>query len=55
MPVKKISKSTKYTKSNLPEKNCLVCGRPFKWRKKWEKVWEEVLYCSEKCRKLKKV
>ncbi|MCC6412627.1 MAG: DUF2256 domain-containing protein [Saprospiraceae bacterium] len=38
-------------KSDLPQKTCVVCGRPFTWRKKWEKVWEEVKYCSDKCRK----
>jgi len=38
-------------KSDLPEKICVVCLRPFKWRKKWEKVWDEVKYCSEKCRR----
>jgi hypothetical protein len=37
-------------KSDLPEKVCLVCNRPFSWRKKWEKCWDEVLYCSDKCR-----
>jgi len=41
-------------KENLPSKVCLVCNRPFSWRKKWEKVWEEVLYCSDKCRGNKK-
>ena len=30
---KKDMKKT-YTKSNLPEKTCVVCGRPFAWRKK---------------------
>tara|TARA_Y100000992_G_C21253971_1_gene487478 strand:+ start:594 stop:752 length:159 start_codon:yes stop_codon:yes gene_type:complete len=40
-------------KRNLPEKNCLVCGLPFKWRKKWAKCWNEVKYCSEKCRRKK--
>ncbi len=34
----------------LPEKVCVVCNRPFTWRKKWEKVWAEVKYCSDKCR-----
>jgi hypothetical protein len=29
-------------KQHLPEKICMVCQRPFAWRKKWEKVWEEV-------------
>ena len=38
-------------KRDFPEKICLVCNRPFQWRKKWEKVWEEVSYCSDKCRK----
>ncbi len=37
-------------KENLPEKICVVCGRPFAWRKKWAKVWDEVKYCSQACR-----
>ena len=37
-------------KSDLPEKTCITCGRPFTWRKKWEKVWSEVRYCSDRCR-----
>jgi hypothetical protein len=41
----------KYTKSNLPSKDCIVCKRPFEWRKKWERCWEEVKYCSERCRR----
>ena len=40
-----------HKKPNLPQKTCVVCGRPFTWRKKWEKVWDEVKYCSDKCRK----
>ena len=40
-------------KSDLPEKVCPVCKRPFNWRKKWEKNWNEVVYCSDKCRKNK--
>jgi hypothetical protein len=39
-----------HKKQHLPTKTCVVCGRPFSWRKKWEKVWEEVKYCSDKCR-----
>ena len=31
-------------KSELPTKPCVVCGRPFTWRKKWEKVWDEVKF-----------
>ncbi|NBR48007.1 DUF2256 domain-containing protein, partial [bacterium] len=30
-------------KQNLPTKICVVCARPFAWRKKWERCWEEVL------------
>lgn len=35
---------------NLPVKDCVVCGRPFTWRKKWEKCWNEVLTCSNRCK-----
>ncbi len=37
-------------KSDLPQKVCPVCERPFTWRKKWEAVWDEVIYCSKRCR-----
>ena len=37
-------------KQHLPSKICVVCKKPFAWRKKWEKVWDEVKYCSDKCR-----
>ncbi|MCU0315522.1 MAG: DUF2256 domain-containing protein [Fimbriimonadaceae bacterium] len=40
--------------SHLPHKLCVICGKPFAWRKKWEKNWETVLYCSDQCRKQKK-
>ena len=40
----------KIKKNNLPEKICLVCKRPFLWRKKWDKNWTEVKYCSQRCR-----
>ncbi len=40
-------------KQNLPAKVCVICGRPFTWRKKWERVWEEVKFCSERCRRNK--
>ncbi|MFN6037833.1 MAG: DUF2256 domain-containing protein [Bacteroidota bacterium] len=39
------------SKSNLPHKICMVCSRPFSWRKKWEREWENVKYCSNACRK----
>lgn len=35
---------------NLPVKECVVCKRPFTWRKKWEKCWDEVLTCSQRCK-----
>ncbi|WP_439530409.1 DUF2256 domain-containing protein [Pannonibacter sp.] len=37
-------------KSDLLQKTCVTCGRPFTWRKKWEKVWQDVRYCSDRCR-----
>ncbi|MFM7710514.1 MAG: DUF2256 domain-containing protein [Ferruginibacter sp.] len=40
-------------KENRLQKTCLVCNRPFAWRKKWKQVWEEVKYCSDRCRKNK--
>ncbi|MBO6867284.1 MAG: DUF2256 domain-containing protein [Thalassococcus sp.] len=42
-------------KSDLPQKTCATCGRPFTWRKKWEKVWDEVRYCSDRCRNRRNV
>ncbi|WP_339338361.1 MULTISPECIES: DUF2256 domain-containing protein [unclassified Croceitalea] len=41
-------------KQNLPIKVCLICNRPFSWRKKWAKDWDSVKYCSQKCRQNKK-
>ncbi|MEX2668890.1 DUF2256 domain-containing protein [Candidatus Uabimicrobium amorphum] len=38
-------------KRDLPQKICVVCKKPFAWRKKWQKVWDEVKYCSERCRR----
>ena len=40
----------KGNKSYLPTKDCVVCKRPFTWRKKWEKNWDEIKYCSDACR-----
>ena len=34
---------------NLPVKTCVVCDRPFTWRKKWERCWDEVTTCSKSC------
>ncbi|WP_397420426.1 DUF2256 domain-containing protein [Phenylobacterium sp.] len=38
------------SKSDLPSKPCVTCGRPFNWRKKWARDWTNVKYCSERCR-----
>ncbi|WP_298486270.1 DUF2256 domain-containing protein [uncultured Maribacter sp.] len=45
--------SFKNEKQDLPQKICVVCERPFTWRKKWEKNWGAVKYCSERCRRNK--
>ncbi|MDA9555028.1 DUF2256 domain-containing protein [Pelobium sp.] len=47
------SKGKNIAKSNLPQKICLTCKKPFSWRKKWEKCWDDVKYCSERCRNTK--
>ncbi|CAB9518477.1 Uncharacterized protein conserved in bacteria (DUF2256) [Seminavis robusta] len=36
-------------KENFPSKVCVVCHRPFTWRKKWERAWDEVTTCSKSC------
>ncbi|WP_289031512.1 DUF2256 domain-containing protein [uncultured Paraglaciecola sp.] len=36
-------------KSELPTKICMVCERPFTWRKKWQRNWQQVKYCSKRC------
>jgi len=38
-------------KEHLPRKVCVVCHRPFTWRKKWENCWEEVTTCSKSCKR----
>ena len=35
-------------------KVCVVCNRPFTWRKKWERCWDEILTCSDKCKRQRK-
>ncbi|MEL6860951.1 MAG: DUF2256 domain-containing protein [Pseudomonadota bacterium] len=40
-----------HKKPNLPTKDCVVCARPFAWRKKWAKSWDQVKYCSDRCRR----
>ncbi|MAV95805.1 MAG: hypothetical protein CMG06_01490 [Candidatus Marinimicrobia bacterium] len=39
----------------LPEKICITCKLSFKWRKKWRNNWNNVLYCSERCKRNKKL
>ena len=39
----------KKQKKILPSKVCVVCERPFNWRKKWAKNWDYVKYCSTRC------
>ena len=34
---------------NRLSKICIVCKRPFTWRKKWKLNWESVKYCSKRC------
>jgi hypothetical protein len=46
----KNAKSKTIAKSNLPEKLCAACQKPFSWRKKWARDWEQVRFCSDKCR-----
>jgi len=44
-----------HKKTHLPTRVCAICGRPFAWRKKWARVWDEVRYCSEACRKRRRL
>jgi hypothetical protein len=37
-------------KTDLPQKTCATCGRPFAWRRKWARDWDTVRYCSDRCR-----
>jgi hypothetical protein len=37
-------------KSDLPQKICAHCGRPFVWRRKWARDWDNVKFCSDGCR-----
>jgi hypothetical protein len=50
---RQLSMARQRSKSDLPQKTCLVCGLPFTWRKKWADCWDEVKYCSERCRRRK--
>ena len=37
-------------KINTPHKICIVCSKPFTYRKKWRNCWDKVKYCSKRCR-----
>ncbi|MEO9780984.1 MAG: DUF2256 domain-containing protein [Sedimentitalea sp.] len=50
-----LKRGRKVRKSELPTKTCSVCCRPFTWRRKWSRNWDEVRYCSERCRRSRKV
>jgi len=45
----KNKKGKTISKTNLPSKICVVCERPFTWRKKWERDWDEITTCSKSC------
>lgn len=47
--VKNKNDKKRVKKENLPEKICVVCQKPFTWRKKWERSWDEVTCCSKSC------
>ena len=36
------NKNKAVAKRDLPSKICVVCKRPFTWRKKWEDCWDDV-------------
>tara|TARA_B100000035_G_C20561376_1_gene362677 strand:- start:289 stop:498 length:210 start_codon:yes stop_codon:yes gene_type:complete len=46
---KKHRKGCMVKKSELDEKICLTCKRPFSWRKKWARDWANVKFCSKRC------
>jgi hypothetical protein len=50
----KTKKPTRRKGTVLPEKICVACGRPFRWRKKWQRDWADVKFCSERCRRNKR-
>ena len=42
-----------HKKLKLESKICIVCNKPFNWRKKWEKDWVDIKYCSQRCKRSK--
>ncbi|RJG47922.1 DUF2256 domain-containing protein [Motilimonas pumila] len=45
----KAVKGKQQTHTPRAQKVCLVCLRPFSWRKKWQRDWPNVKYCSKRC------
>lgn len=41
-------------KENFPSKICVVCNRPFIYRKKWADCWDEVTCCSKRCNSMRR-
>jgi hypothetical protein len=39
------------SRTPLPTKPCVRCGRTITWRKAWERDWDSVRWCSDNCRK----
>ena len=37
-------------KRDFSSKICVVCNRPFNWRKKWRLDWDKIKTCSHKCK-----
>ncbi|MFO0628365.1 MAG: DUF2256 domain-containing protein [Polyangiales bacterium] len=42
------------SRAPLPTTVCVVCGRPFSWRKRWARCWNEVTTCSRRCNGLRR-
>ena len=51
LPDKKKRGRVAQVKNGFEPRICMVCEKPFEWRKKWARDWERVKYCSEKCQK----
>jgi hypothetical protein len=48
--MKRNANGAKAAKTDLPQKICASCARPFAWRKKWARDWHAVKFCSDRCR-----
>lgn len=45
----------KQNQNHPPSKPCAICGRAITWRKKWERDWHNVRYCSDNCRRSRRI